>query len=52
MRLRRQAKLARDADGRPLLWVERRQLPLLAPPSLDLAFDEAVPRTVAQSPAP
>ena len=52
LRLLRRAKLARDADGRPLLWVERRHLPLIAPPVLDLSFDDAVRRAVAEVPAP
>jgi hypothetical protein len=31
--------LARGTDGRPLLWSQRRRLPLLAPPALRLEFD-------------
>ena len=45
-------KLARDSDGKPLLWVERRHLPLLAPPGLDLSFDDAVRRAGAEPLAP
>lgn len=52
LRLLRRAKLARDVDGRPLLWVERRHLPLVAPPVLDLSFDDAVRRAHAEVAAP
>ncbi|MCP4469962.1 MAG: hypothetical protein GY815_04615 [Gammaproteobacteria bacterium] len=46
LRLLRRAKLARDATGRPLLWIERRHIPLIAPPSLNLDFDDAVLKTI------
>jgi hypothetical protein len=38
-RLQRRARLARDVDGRPVLWVERRVVPILAPPASQLRFD-------------
>ncbi len=44
----RRVKLTRALDGSPLLWVERRQLPLIAPPQYDLNFDDAEHRTVAE----
>jgi hypothetical protein len=31
--------LARDTDGRPILWVERSARPLNAPPTSHLRFD-------------
>ncbi len=49
-RLQRRTKLARAADGSPVLWVERRITPLLGPPTSHLRFDvttEASPEGVA-----
>lgn len=43
MRLNRQAMLARDVTGNPVLWVQRRRLPLHAPPSTALRFDVLLP---------
>jgi len=37
--LTRRAKLARDVNGRPVLWVERSARPLLGPPASHLRFD-------------
>jgi hypothetical protein len=37
--LRRRAKLARDTNGRPVLWVERSAQPLIGPPTSHLRFD-------------
>jgi hypothetical protein len=37
--LERRALLARGVDGLPVLWTQRRRLPLLAPPALRLEFD-------------
>jgi hypothetical protein len=48
LRLERRYMLARGTDGRPVLWMERRRLPLLAPPAPHLRFDvmaEATPTT-------
>lgn len=39
VRLQRRARLARDTARRPVLWVERRAVPLLAPPASQLRFD-------------
>jgi hypothetical protein len=39
VRLQRRARLARQTDGRPALWVERRVVPILAPPASQLRFD-------------
>lgn len=39
VRLQRRAMLARDTEGRPVLWIERRALPLLGPPTSHLRFD-------------
>ena len=39
LRLERRAMLARGTDGRPVLWTQRRRLPLLAPPAPKLRFD-------------
>jgi hypothetical protein len=39
VRLQRRARLARQTDGRPVLWVERRVVPILAPPASQLRFD-------------
>jgi hypothetical protein len=43
IRLQRRAMLARDVDGRPVLWVERRTGPLTAPPASLLRFDVLAP---------
>jgi hypothetical protein len=37
--LQRNYSLARDIRGRPLLWVQRRRLPLLEPPARPIRFD-------------
>jgi len=37
--LRRRARLARDTEGRPVLWVERSRAPLAGPPVSHLRFD-------------
>ncbi len=37
--LRRRARLARDTNGRPVLWVERSVSPLAGPPTSHLRFD-------------
>jgi len=47
VRLRRRAMLARDADGRPVLWVERSTHPVTGPPVSHLRFD-----VLAEGPAP
>jgi hypothetical protein len=47
LRLERRYMLARDTNGQPVLWVQRRRLPLLAQPMLPLRFD--VLRERAQS---
>ncbi|AKF86649.1 hypothetical protein MFUL124B02_30895 [Myxococcus fulvus 124B02] len=39
LRLERRALLARGTDGRPVLWTQRRRLPLLSPPASHLRFD-------------
>ena len=39
MHLERRAMLARRTDGRPVLWIQRRRMPLLSPPGLNLRFD-------------
>jgi hypothetical protein len=39
LRLQRQRVLARDVDGNPVLWVQRRRLPLHDPPASTLRFD-------------
>jgi hypothetical protein len=39
LRLRRQWVLARDVDGHPRLWVQRRRLALRDPPTTTLRFD-------------
>ncbi|MGH2713128.1 MAG: hypothetical protein ACRDM7_04445, partial [Thermoleophilaceae bacterium] len=46
--LERRAILARRTDGAPVLWTQRRRLPLLTPPALRLRFDvlEPVPPEV------
>ncbi|MEO8774891.1 MAG: hypothetical protein ABI468_01080 [Candidatus Nanopelagicales bacterium] len=38
-RLQRRAMLARDTDGRPVLWVERSTRPVSGPPTSHLRFD-------------
>ena len=35
--------LARATTGEPVLWTQRRRLPVLAPPALALRFDELRP---------
>lgn len=47
VRLRRRAMLARDTNGRPVLWVERSALPVSGPPTSHLRFDvlAEAPRT-------
>ncbi len=37
--LRRRARLARDTNGRPVLWVERSASPVAGPPTSHLRFD-------------
>ena len=37
--LRRRAMLARDTDGRPVLWIERTAAPVAGPPVSHLRFD-------------
>lgn len=39
VRVQRQWMLARRTDGRPVLWMQRRRLPLLGPPTSGLRFD-------------
>jgi hypothetical protein len=39
LRLDRRFVLARRSDGRPVLWIQRRRLPLLSPPANRLRFD-------------
>jgi hypothetical protein len=39
LRLERRYMLARRSDGAPVLWVQRRRLPLLSPPESGLRFD-------------
>jgi len=39
VRIQRRARLARDADGRPVLWVERSTHPITGPPVSHLRFD-------------
>jgi hypothetical protein len=39
LRLDRRFVLGRSTDGRPILWLQRRRLPLLAPPVSNLRFD-------------
>jgi len=39
LRLERRYMLARRTDGQPVLWSQRRRLPLLAPPAPRLRFD-------------
>jgi hypothetical protein len=43
LRVERRAMLARRTDGSPVLWVQRRRVPALSPPSNALRFDVAVP---------
>ncbi|HYP09706.1 MAG TPA: hypothetical protein VER03_26010 [Bryobacteraceae bacterium] len=42
LRLERRMMLARGADARPILWAQRRRLPLLAPPAMRLEFDRLI----------
>lgn len=39
LRLERRYMLARGTNGLPVLWSQRRRLPLLAPPAPHLRFD-------------
>jgi hypothetical protein len=39
LRLDRRFVLGRGTDGRPVLWLQRRRMPLLAPPVSNLRFD-------------
>jgi hypothetical protein len=39
LRLDRRYVLGRRSDGRPILWVQRRRIPLLSPPTSGLRFD-------------
>jgi hypothetical protein len=39
VRLQRRAMLARDTEGRPVLWVERSSRPVTGPPTSHLRFD-------------
>jgi hypothetical protein len=39
LRLERRWVLARRTDGSPVLWSQRRRIPLLAPPVPQLRFD-------------
>lgn len=39
LRIERRALLARSTTGEPLLWTQRRRVPLLVPPALALRFD-------------
>jgi hypothetical protein len=43
VRLERRAMLAGRTDGSPVLWTQRRRLPLLTPPALRLRFDVLEP---------
>ena len=46
--LRRRAMLARDTDGRPVLWVERSTAPLTGPPISHLRFDVFAENAIAK----
>ena len=50
LRLERRWMLARATDGAPVLWMQRRRLPLLGPPSSQLRWDVAEPETVVDGP--
>jgi len=39
LRLQRRFVMARRTDGTPVLWVQRRRLPLLTPPAKLVRFD-------------
>lgn len=39
LRLKRRWMMTRQTDAKPRLWVQRRRLPLLAPPISGLRFD-------------
>jgi hypothetical protein len=43
MELVRRFKLARDAEGAPVLWIQRQRQSLLSPPGRMLRFDVAEP---------
>jgi hypothetical protein len=49
LQLERRYVLARATDGKPVLWTQRRRLPLTVPPTMRLTFDilEQVPVTPA-----
>jgi hypothetical protein len=49
LRLTRQRVLARDVDGNPMLWVQRRRLPLHDPPISTLRYDTLIHRTPASA---
>jgi hypothetical protein len=48
VRLQRRARLARQSDGRPVLWVERRAVPILGPPASQLRFDVLAERSAPE----
>jgi hypothetical protein len=43
LQIERRAMVARATTGDPVLWTQRRRLPLLAPPTFGLRFDVLVP---------
>ena len=43
LRVERRAILARSTSGEPLLWTQRRRMPMLAPPTFALRFDVLQP---------
>jgi hypothetical protein len=43
LRLERRAMLARDTAGNPVLWTQRRRVPLFSPPTFALRFDVLEP---------
>jgi hypothetical protein len=43
VRVQRRTMLARATTGEPILWTQRRRLPVLAQPALALRFDELRP---------
>ena len=43
LRVERRAILARSTTGEPLLWTQRRRMPMLAPPTFALRFDVLQP---------
>jgi hypothetical protein len=50
LRLERRWLLARRTDATPVLWLQRRRLPLLAPPELDVLFDVLEPQEAIVAP--